>query len=433
MIKKSRKVRDYKALTKALPTLRYVDPEKVYIHLQNGRCKTYDLTVNEGDYVKLGQVIGMRHGGFFEQPIHSTVSGIIGPVSKKFHRTGRKVDCIEIRNDFLETYHESIVDRPDSVIEKLTQDEMVQIVKEKSLVGLGGSGFPTYIKLATKEKIDTLVINAIECEPYLSSDYRLILEHPGRVVTGMKYIMQALNVKKGLIAIKGNKDPLYQVLTQVLDVRFPELDIKVVKVGDYYPQGWEIEMFKSALNIDIPHGVLPMKYGVIGFNVSTAVGVYDAIKHNLPVTKRHFTLTGDAIKFPQNYRVKVGTSVRELIAQSDGYIEDAGDIIIVLGGPMMGTSTVSDDVIVSKTTTSVIVLKNVEYKEEPCVRCGSCVYSCPVHIEPVQIMNAVIRNDKDAMKGLEAYKCIECGLCAYVCTSKIHVTDYVRKAKKLIG
>jgi len=432
MIKKSKKVRDYKALTKALPTLRYVDPEKVFIHLQNSRCKTYDLTVKEGDYVKLGEVIGVRHGGFFEQPIHSTVSGIVGPIGKKFHRTGRKVDCIEITNDFKDTYHEDIFTRSDEEIQNMTQDEMVEIVKEKSLVGLGGSGFPTYIKLGTKEKIHTVVINAVECEPYLTSDYRLILEHPGRVVTGLKYIMQALNAERGLIAIKESKDPLFQVLDQVLRVRFPELNIEVVKVGDYYPQGWEIEMFRSALHLDIPHGVLPMKYGVIGFNVSTAAGLFDAVKHNLPVIKRHFTLTGDAIKFPQNFRVRVGTSVRDLIELSDGYC-DLDEVVVVMGGPMMGTSVTSDDVIVSKTTTSVIVLKNVEYQEEPCVRCGSCVYSCPVHIEPVQIMNAVKSNDKDAMKGLEAYKCIECGLCAYVCTSKIHVTDYVRKAKKLIG
>lgn len=433
MIKKSKKVRDYKELTRALPTLRYVDPKKVFIHLQNGRCATYDLFVKEGDTVKLGEVIGMRHGGFFEQPVHATVSGVIGPVSKKLHRTGRKVDCIEIQNDYQDMYHPDIVDRPDSVIEQLTQSDMVEILKEKSLVGLGGSGFPTYIKLATKEKINVVVINAVECEPYLSSDYRLILEHPERVVTGLKYIMQALNVPKGIIAIKSEKNPLYQVLSQVLRVRFPEMDVEVAKLGNYYPQGWEVEVFKNALGINIPHGELPMKYGVIGFNVSTAVGVFDAIKHNLPVIKRHFTLTGDAIKFPQNYRVRVGTSVKELIKLSDGYVDGIEEINVIMGGPMMGTSTVNDDVIVSKTTTSVIILKNVDYIEEPCVRCGSCVYSCPVHIEPVQIMNAVKRNDKDAMKGLEAFKCIECGLCAYVCTSKIHVTDYVRKAKKLIG
>ena len=432
MIKKSRKVRDYKELTKALPTLRFIEPNSIFIHLQNGRCKTYDLYVKEGDKVKLGEVIGIRHGGFFEQPIHSTVSGTIGKVSKKLHRTGRKVDCVEIRNDFKETYHESIVDRTDSFISKMTQDDMVEVLKDKSLVGLGGSGFPSYIKLGTKEKIDHIVINAVECEPYLSSDYRLILEHPGRVIKGLTFIMQALSCKKGIIAIKSKNGPLYEVLTQVINHRFKDYDIKVVKLGNHYPQGWEIEVFKWALGIDIPFGELPMKYGVIGFNVSTAAGVFDAIKHNLPVTKRYFTLTGDAIQFPQNYRVKVGTSVKELIKMSDGYI-DAEEVVVVMGGPMMGTSTVSDDVIVSKTTTSVIILKNIDYVEEPCVRCGSCVYSCPAHLEPVQIMNAVKRNDKDAMKGLGANRCIECGLCAYVCTSKIHVTDYVRKAKRLIG
>ena len=433
MIKKSRMVRDYKELTRALPTLRYLEPEAVYIHLQNGRCKTYKLHVKEGDQVKLGEVIGIRYGGFYEQPIHSTVSGTVGKVSKKLHRTGRKVDCVEIRNDFKETYHRSVTDRPDSVIENLTQDEMVQIVKEKSLVGLGGSGFPTYIKLATKEKINTVVINAVECEPYLSSDYRLILEHPDRCIAGMKYIMQALNCKKGIIAIKSDKTPLKQVLSQVLNHRFPDLDIEVKPLGNHYPQGWEVEVFKWALGIEVPHGELPTKYGVIGFNVSTAAGVFDAIKHNMPVTKRYFTLTGDAVKFPQNYRVKVGTSVRQLLTLSDGYKEEYDKVNVIMGGPMMGVSTTSDDVIVSKTTTSVIVLKDTEYKEEPCVRCGSCVYSCPTHLEPVSIMRAVKRNDKEAMKGLEAYKCIECGLCAYVCTSKIHVTDYVRKAKKLIG
>jgi len=433
MIKKSRKVRDYKALTKALPTLRYLSPNSVYIHLQSGRCKTYDLYVKEGDHVLLGEEIGVRHGGFFEQPIHSTISGTVGTITRKIHRTGRKVDVVEIHNDFSDTYHESVVDRLDSEIEKLSQEDMVEIVKKKALVGLGGSGFPTYIKLGTKEKIDTVVINAVECEPYLSSDYRLILEHPGRVITGLKYIMQALKCDRAIIAIKSEKDPLYQILTQVIEVRFPGLDIKVAKLGNHYPQGWEVEVFEHALGIRIPPGELPTKYGVIGFNVSTTVGVFDAIKHNLPVTKRHFTMTGDAIKFPQNIRLRVGTSVKELIDFCDGFKENAGEVVVVMGGPMMGVSSTTTDIVVSKTTTSVIILNNVEYKEEACVRCGSCVYSCPTHLEPVQIMNAVKRNDKDVMKGLRANECIECGLCAYVCTSKIHVTDYVRKAKKLIG
>ncbi len=433
MIKKSSKVRDYKELTKALPTMDFLEPESVYIHLQNGRCKTYDLHVKDGDHVTVGQVIGVRHGGFFEQPIHATVSGTVGPVTKKLHRTGRKVDCVEIRNDFKETYHESVVNRPDHVIDQLTQQEMVDILREKSLVGLGGSGFPTHIKLATKDPIHTVIINAVECEPYLSSDYRLIIEDPQRVLLGLKYILQALKAERGIIAIKSDKNPLKEVLDQVLTVKFPDLPVEVMKLGNHYPQGWEIEVFRAALGLDVPYGELPTKYGVISFNVSTTAGVHDAIKYNLPVISRYFTLTGDAIEFPQNYHVKVGTSIKQLIALSEGYKEEYDKVNVIMGGPMMGVSTVSDDVIVSKTTTSVIVLADTDYHEEPCVRCGSCVYSCPARIEPVQIMNAVKKNHKELMKQLGAYKCVECGLCAYVCTSKIHVTDYVRKAKKLVG
>lgn len=433
MIKKSSRIKDYKELTKALPAMEFLDPDSVYIHLTNGRCKTYDLHVKEGDHVKVGQVIGARHGGFFEQPIHATVSGTIGPITKKLHRTGRKVDCVEIINDFQETMHESIRERSDEEIATLTQADMVAILREKSLVGLGGSGFPTHIKLATKETIETVVINAVECEPYLSSDYRVVMDRPQDIIAGLTYIMQALKAPKGRIAIKRSKDPLYQVLTQVIKGKFPDHDIKVVRVGDNYPQGWEVEVFRHVLGIDVPHGELPMKYGVIGFNVSTTVGLYEAIKHDKPVCQRYFTLTGDAINYPQNYVVKVGTDIHELIQQSDGFKRDYDRVNVIMGGPMMGVSTTDDDVIVSKTTTSVIVLEDKDYIEEPCVRCGSCVYSCPANIEPVQIMNAVKRNDKDAMKGLGAYKCVECGLCTFVCTSKIHVTDYVRKAKRLIG
>ena len=183
---------------------------------------------------------------------------------------------------------------------------------------------------------------------------------------------------------------------------------------------------------DIPSGVLPSKYGIMNFNVATAVGIYKAIKYNLPVVKRYFTLTGDGIKFPQNFRVRVGTSVQELIELCGGYVDEDKDKVFILGGPMMGVSHVRDDVIVTRTVTSVIILNHHDNVEEPCVRCASCVYSCPVGLQPVSIMNAYKANDKDAIIKLGAKKCIECGLCSYSCTSKIPVTEYMRKAKKLI-
>ncbi len=432
MIAKTKKISNYKQLKKELPTTRYVDPEYVYINMDTQRCKTCGLWVQEGDYVKLGQIIGEREGGFFKQPVYSTVSGHVEKTVRKLDSSGKEVEFIKIRNDFKDTYDESITDRPESVIAKMTKEEIVEIVKEKALIGLGGAAFPTYIKLDTKEDIHTVVINAVECEPYLSSDYRLIMDHPEQVFKGLQYLMQASGAKQGVVAVKKTKKELVEILEREVE-RFKDLNIKIAKLADFYPQGWEIETFKGATGIKVPIGELPMKYGILGFNVSTCQSVFEAVKHNLPVVKRYVTVNGDAVNFPQSIRTRVGAQVKDLIRLSDGYKEGIDKVEVIIGGPMMGTSVETDDVVVTPTTTSVLIFENIDYDEEPCVRCGSCIYSCPVDIQPVSIMNAVKRNDKKAIEALEAKKCIECGLCAYVCTSKIHVTDYVRKGKKLIG
>ncbi len=428
MISKARKVLDIRELATELPHIRYVDPEFVYINLTTERAKKYSLNVKKGDKVYLGQIIGERDGGFFKQPIYSTVSGEVTDITTKRH-----LEFVVIRNDYQDTYCETIVDRSDAMIDAMSKADMIDIIKNKSLVGLGGSAFPSYIKVNTDKEIETVVINAVECEPYLSSDYRLVKDQPEQIFKGLKYLMRVLNAKRGMIAVKKTKKELVEVLEREVQRFNKDSDISIAKLADYYPQGWEIEMFKNALGIKIPSGVLPMEYGVIAFNVSTCASVYDAVKHNLPITKRYLTVNGDAINFPQSIRVRVGTNVRDLIKLCDGYKEGIEKINVILGGPMMGEAVGTDDVVVTPTTTSVLVFKDVDYHEETCVRCASCVLSCPVDIQPVQIMNAVKRNDKKSVEYLAAKKCIECGLCAYVCTSKIHVTDYVRKGKQLIG
>ena len=428
MISKARKVLDYKELAKELPHVRFVDPEFVYINLTTERAKKYTLNVKKGDKVHLGEIIGERDGGFFKQPIYSTVSGEVTEVTTK-----RSLEFVVIRNDFQDTYCQTIVDRSDAMIDAMSKADMIEVIKTKSLVGLGGSAFPSYIKVETDKKIDTVVINAVECEPYLSSDYRLVKDQPEQIFKGLKYLMRVLEAKEGVIAVKETKKELIEVLEREVKRFNKDMNVSIAKLADYYPQGWEIEMFKNALGIKIPSGVLPMEYGVIAFNVSTCASVYDAVKHNLPIIKRYLTVNGDAINFPQSIRVRVGTNVQDLIKLCDGYKKGAEKINVILGGPMMGEGLNTDDVVVTPTTTSVLVFEDTDYLEEPCVRCASCVLSCPVDIQPVQIMNAVKRDDKKSVKLLEANKCIECGLCAYVCTSKIHVTDYVRKGKQLIG
>ena len=430
MIAKTTHIKDTKNLTGKLPAVRYTDPQYLYIATNNARCPKADLYIKEGDHVNSCQVIGMRHGPFFEQPIHATCSGTFVGLEKHYHRNGKLTDFIKIENDFLDTIDPSVKKRTPEEIASLTKEEMTEIIKQTANVGLGGSSFPTYIKFQTDKPINMILVNGIECEPYITADHRLMLEFPYRVMDGIKYVMQAFNCKHAKICIKSKYRDIKEVYQQVIK-EYEGSGIELCCVGNYYPQGWEVAMIKEATGIQLNPGELPSNRGIINFNVSTMVGIYKAIKYNMPVIKRFITVTGDGINFPKNFRVRVGTSIKELIPLCGGYKNPEIEKVFILGGPMMGMSVPSDDLIITKTVTSIIILNKVNFVEQPCVRCGSCVLSCPVHLEPVQIMNAVKTLDKERIKKLNPLRCIECGLCAYSCTSKIQVTDYIRKAKMI--
>ena len=428
MIQKTEKIKDTKHLVGSLPTIRYLDPEFVYIATNNARCPTAEVFVKEGEHVNTYQVIGLRHAAFFDQPIHATCSGTYVGLEKHYHRNGKITEFMKIQNDHKDTYDPSVKERTPEEIAKLTKEEMTEIIKNCALVGLGGSSFPTYVKFQTDKPINLMLINGIECEPYITADHRIMLEYPYRIINGIRYAMQAFNCKKALICIKSKYKDIEATYDEILK-EFPDSGIELCKVKNYYPQGWEVAMIKEATGIQLNPGELPSNRGIINFNVSTMVGIYKAIKYNMPVTKRNITVTGDGIMHPHNFRVLVGTSFKDLLPMCGGYKHPDKEKVFILGGPMMGASVPSDDVIITKTVTSIIVLDKSDYKEEPCVRCGSCVLSCPTGLEPVQIMNAVKSLDKDRIKALNPLRCIECGLCSYVCTSKIPVTDFVRRAK----
>ena len=428
MIAKTVHIKDTKKLVGSLPAIRYTNPEYLYIAMANARCPKAELFIKEGDHVNSCQVIGMRHGPFFEQPIHATCSGTFVGFEKHYHRNGKLTDFIKIKNDFKDTLDPSVTIRTPEQIAALTKDDMTKILEDVASVGLGGSSFPTYIKFKTDKPINMILVNGIECEPYITADHRIMLEYPYRIMEAIKYTMQAFNCKHAKICIKSKYQDIKAVYKQVLK-EYEGSGIELCCVGNFYPQGWEVAMIKSATGIQLKPGELPSNRGIINFNVSTMVGLYKAIKYNMPVIKRDITITGDGINFPKNFRVRVGTSIKDLIPMCGGYKNPEKEKVFILGGPMMGASVPSDDCIITKTVTSIIVLNKTDYKEEPCVRCGSCVLSCPVHLEPVQIMNAVKTLDKERIKKLNPLKCIECGLCTYSCTSKIQVTDYIRKAK----
>ena len=428
MIAKTNHIQDTKNLIGQLPAIRVTKPQYLYIAVANARCPKAEIFIKEGDHVNSCQVIGIRHGPFFEQPIHATCSGYYRGLEKHYHRNGKLTDFMKIENDFQDTLDPSVHQRTPEEIAALTKEEITEILKECASVGLGGSSFPTYIKFQTDKKIDMILINGIECEPYITSDHRLMLEFPYRIMEGIKYAMQAFGCKHAKICIKSKYTDIKTVYQQVIK-EYAGSGIELCCVGNYYPQGWEVEMIRQATGIQLNPGELPANRGIINLNVSTMVGLYKAIKYNMPVIKRFVTITGDGINFPKNFRVRVGTALKDLLPLCGGYKDPDKEKVFILGGPMMGASVPSDDCIITKTVTSIIILNKVTEREEPCVRCGSCVLSCPVHLEPVQIMNAVKTLDKERIKMLNPLKCVECGLCAYTCTSKIQVTDYVRKAK----
>lgn len=430
MISKPKQIEDTKGLLGMLPTLPLEVPDDIFIATDNARCSNPDIYVKEGEHVLMGQLLGVRHGAFFDQPIQSSVSGTFVGFEKHYHRSGKLVDFFHIVNDHKDEEDPSIKVRTDEEIAKLTREDFVRILSENASVGLGGSSFPTHVKFKTDAKIDVILINGIECEPYITADHRMMLEHPDEIVQGIKYIQQAFDCKKAMICVKSKYADLRMALGGYLK-RFEDAGISLCPVGNFYPQGWEIAMIKSATGIEVESGHLPSEYGVADFNVSTVYGIYYAIKYNRPIHERFISITGDGIRYPSNFIVRLGTPIKFLLERCGGYVEPEKNKVFILGGPMMGACIPSDDCIITKTVTSVIVLNETPIEEEPCIRCGSCVLSCPAHLQPKLIMDAVKAMDKAKVKMLNPLRCIECGLCSYVCTSGIRVTDHVRKAKMI--
>ena len=413
-----------------LPPIEADVPDFLFQATTNSRCNKCDILVKEGDPVKIGTVLGVRHAGFFDQPIHATCSGTYVGLEKHYHRSGKLVDFFKVQNDHLDQWDDRLKPRTDEEVAALSKDDIKNILMDFASVGLGGSSFPTYVKFQTDAKINTILINGIECEPYITADKRLMLEKPEEIIYGMQILGRAFDCHDIRLCIKSKYHDILQVYTEILK-RYPDSGISVCPIGNFYPQGWEIAMIHSATGIQIPSGHLPTEYGIIDFNVSTAHGVYQSVKLNRPVTDRLISITGDGIRFPSNFKVRVGTPIKTLLEKCGGYLDNGKEKVVILGGPMMGASLPNDDCIVTKTVTSVIVLNAEKEDPMPCIRCGSCVLSCPTGLEPKQIMDAVKANDKARIKGLNPLRCIECGLCSYVCTSHIRVTDFIRRAKVL--
>jgi electron transport complex protein RnfC len=404
-------------------------PKIVRIPLRQHIGAPSDAIVAKGEHVKVGQKIG-EASSFVSAPVHSSVSGIVKDILKVTTAGGPEL-CIVIESDGQDQLHETVV--PKGTVDELSSKEIMAIIKEAGIVGMGGAGFPTHVKLSPppEKKMDTVILNGAECEPYLTADHRLMLETPEKVVVGLLALMKALQVSKGFIGIEDNKPDAVMTMKKAAE---PYADrVQVIGLHTKYPQGAEKQLIYACTKREVPSGGLPMECGVVVNNVATAAAIYDAIYLGMPLIERICTVTGGAIKEPKNLKIKVGVSLQEIIDQCGGYKETPRKMI--LGGPMMGLSVFNEDVPATKTTSGILMLTEAEAKlpeSENCMKCGKCVSTCPAYLQPLYISAYALLNQMDMSEKFKAMDCIECGSCSYICPSKRPLLQSIRLAKREI-
>ncbi|MBP6126082.1 MAG: RnfABCDGE type electron transport complex subunit C [Leptotrichiaceae bacterium] len=408
-----------KELTKEKEILSIPEPEKIYIPLIIGTSLDFEVHVEDGEYVKKGTKLATRKDLYV--PLYSPISGIVKGIEKRMHTSGKVQNHLVIENDF--ECKETISFSYENV-DKLTREELVSAMKEIGILGLGGSGFPTYVKYENAKDIDVVLINAVECEPYLTSDYKIMKKHAKELVDGTNLLVKAADSKKGIIALKVTN---FNLLDKLKKEAEKYENIEIIGVPDAYPMGWERVLIREIFKKEYDR--FPSEIGIIVNNATTAIYFSEALREKRAITHRIVTVSGEGIKNQENVYVPIGTSVDYIIEKIGGYNEKYDELVVMGGGPMMGKSIANDKFVISSYSNSITVLPKEEIKELPCLRCGLCVEYCPAKIQPVQIMNAEKLKDLEKSEKACADKCITCGLCTFICPSKIEVTDWVGKAK----
>lgn len=386
--------------------------------------------VSVGDKVLMGQKIG-EAVAFVSAPVHSTVSGTVIAVEPRLHPNGTKVMSVVVENDFEDTIIDSIKEYNDA--STLTKEEKINIIKEAGIVGHGGATFPTFIKLnpPADKKIDCCIVNGAECEPYLTSDYRVMLEMPELVFKGLKEIMNILGVKKAYIGIENNKPEAIKIMSETAK-KYEGITVCPLKTK--YPQGSEKHLIKAITGREVPSGKLPADVGVVVNNIDTCTAVYNAIKFRQPVFTRIITVSGGAVKDPVNYKVRIGTSFDDILNAAQCNRDEVKKLI--MGGPMMGIAQVSSDVPTIKGTSAILAFDDSELglkNEVPCVRCGKCVRNCPMGLVPVQLNSYAKIGDTENCLKYDIMDCIECGVCSFNCPCANNITQRIKITKRKIA
>src|SRR6056297_3143390 len=416
----------HKELTKDEPLRKAKRPKEIVIPLQQHIGAPLKPIVEKGDHVKKGQKIGDTDS-FVAAPVHSSVSGTVKAIEKVRTPAGQKTLSVIIEADKEDVFDDSL--KSDKEIEQLSSKEIIDIIREAGIVGLGGAMFPTHVKLSVPDdkNVEYFILNGIECEPFLNADNRMMIERSKDIVEGMKLMMKAAGVKKGFIGIEDNKPRAISNMKKAVEDE-ANLEIKVFETK--YPQGGEKMLIKAALGREVPAGGLPLDVGCIVNNISTAVAVLEAVTEGKPLIERTITITGEGIMEPCNLYYRLGTRIKDLIEEAGGYDGDPGKII--LGGPMTGSAQHSTAVPTVKGTSGIIVLHKesvAKFDPKPCIKCARCVDSCPMSLLPLKLSDLSQYERYDELDEYDVQSCIECGSCSYICPADRPLLDYIRIGK----
>jgi len=407
-------------------------PKQVVIPLNQNLGAPSVPLVSKGDLVKAGQLIA-KGEAFISSNIHSSVSGKVLKIDEMIDQTGFRRKAVVINVDGDEW--EPSVDRSMGIIQEITlsREEIIKKIQDKGIVGLGGATFPSHVKLMVPDgkKAEYLIINGVECEPYLTADHRLMLEKGEEILVGTRILMKGLGVEKAIIGIENNKPDAIRHMTEVA-LKYPEISVQPLKVK--YPQGGEKQLINALLKREVPSGKLPIEVGCVVNNVGTAFAVYEAVQKNKPLVERIVTMTGKSVTKPSNYLVRIGTPVRELLNHVQADTGNTGKIIS--GGPMMGKALNSLEVPVVKGTSGIVLFDDIQAPRIPvksCIRCGRCIGVCPMGLEPILLAQYSELGMWDNVESNMILDCIECGSCHYTCPSGRPLLDYIRLGKGKVG
>ena len=378
----------------------FLNPKDIY--LEQGDSK---LLV--GDYVYKYQTIG--HKERFNVPIISSVSGTVVDIKDGY---------IKIKNDLLEKTEKEIINRD---VSKIKKEEFLDIIEKAGIIGMGGAGFPTHMKYKTDKNIELLIVNAVECEPYITADYSIMNEKCNELLEGINNIIRINKINNAILAIKKTNVEVIKKFKEIID-KYPKIELRIVR--DIYPMGWERTLIKEVTKKE--YNILPIELGIVVNNISTIFAINNALKHDIPLVERIVTITGENVKNPGNVMVKIGTSVNEILKFMGGILDDS---VLISGGPMMGVEINKTDYIKPQMNCILVLPKPKEENIINCLRCGKCVSACPANLAPVLIKEC---SNKEELIKLHVNKCISCGLCSYICPSRIDLRNIVNEKKEVI-